>query len=363
MTAIPVLTTHDLTTGYGRGTPISRGISATLYPGELACLIGPNGAGKSTLLRTLAGMQPALGGSVHLLGDDIRRLSPRDLARRLSVVLTGRASPGALTAYELVALGRHPYTDWMGRLTAADDAVIRAALESVGAAALAGRFVAELSDGERQKVMIARALAQEPRVLILDEPTAFLDLPHRVDIMRALRALARQEGRAVLLSTHDLDLALRSADRIWLMPADGSVQIGAPEDLVLSGALEAAFRRSGVTFDPATGSFAIEEGGDMVVALHGEGIAAVWTARALERMGCRVQHGGSAALEVEVAGEDGARCWRCVTPQGASTHHTIAGVIGALQAQRAAAQQAAAQPIEMPAALGAGANGDRAAVA
>ncbi len=362
MIAIPVLTTHDLTTGYRPGAAISQGISAALYPGELVCLIGPNGAGKSTLLRTLAGMQPALSGDVRLLGDDIRRLSPRELARHLSVVLTGRASPGMLTAYELVALGRHPYTDWMGRLTAADDAAIRAALESVGAAALAGRFVAELSDGERQKVMIARALAQEPRVLILDEPTAFLDLPHRVQIMRALRAQARQEGRAVLLSTHDLDLALRSADRIWLMPADGGLQAGAPEDLVLSGAFEAAFRRNGVIFDPATGSFAIEDGGDVVVALHGEGIAAAWTVRALERAGCRVQHGGSAALRVEVAGENGDRRWRCITPQGISTHHTIYELIGALQAFQE--QQARASPQgEIAATQGAGTNGERAAVA
>ena len=267
------LQTHDLSIGYtGRPARIlAAQLDLTLRAGELVCLIGPNGAGKSTLMRTLAGMQPPLHGSVALLGDDLADLPAREVARRLSVVLTERVNPGLLTAYTLVALGRHPYTDWSGRLTQQDDASVRAAIAAVGAQNLADRQVGELSDGERQKIMIARALAQEPAVLLLDEPTAFLDLPRRVEIMQLLRNLARDQQRAILLSTHDLDLALRTADRIWLLPGDGSLHTGAPEDLVLSGAFAAAFRAEGVAFDPQTGAFRGSEHTQARVSLSGRG--------------------------------------------------------------------------------------------
>ena len=172
---------------------------------------------------------------------------------------------------------------------------MRAAIAAVGAQELADRQVGELSDGERQKIMIARALAQEPAVLLLDEPTAFLDLPRRVEIMQLLRRLARDQRRAILLSTHDLDLALRTADRIWLLPGDGSLQAGAPEDLVLSGAFAAAFRAEGVAFDPQTGAFRSSEHAQMRVSLSGEGLPAIWTRRALERAGFSVSGGETTA--------------------------------------------------------------------
>ena len=300
-----LLEIHDLSIGYAPTrrpvVAVSQHIHATVDAGELVCLIGPNGAGKSTLMRTLAGMQPPLHGRVTLLGDDIHHLPARDLAQRLSVVLTERADVGLLSAYALVALGRHPYTDWSGRLTAHDEAVIRWALEATGAAALAERYVSELSDGERQKVMIARALAQEPALMILDEPTAFLDLPRRVEIMRLLRDLTHQTGRAVLLSSHDLDLALRMADRIWLLPAGGALQVGAPEDLVLNGAFAEAFRSEGVEFDPHTGAFKVNTTSSGRVVVVGEGVAALWTRRALERAGFATGGNGAAPLaQVEV---------------------------------------------------------------
>ncbi|MBC7810485.1 MAG: ABC transporter ATP-binding protein, partial [Burkholderiales bacterium] len=281
-----VLQTHDLAIGYAPSRRerriVAQDLNLTLTGGELVCLIGPNGAGKSTLMRTLAGMQPALGGRVLLLGDEVGALKTNELARRLSVVLTERIDVGLLSVFELVALGRYPYTEWSGALNSHDEDVIQWALKAVGAAALANRSVGELSDGERQKALIARALAQEPALMLLDEPTAFLDLPRRVEIMRTLRELARSTGRAILLSTHDLDLALRSADRIWLMPLGGQLQTGAPEDLVLSGAFEAAFRGEGVDFDRATGSFRVSSRNGARVILTGQGLEAVWTARALE---------------------------------------------------------------------------------
>jgi iron complex transport system ATP-binding protein len=238
----PLLETHDLAIGYQSRSTTRRVVVASinlrLEAGELVCLLGPNGAGKSTLLRTLAGMQAPLQGQIQIMGTDLYRLSPIDRARRLGVVLTDRAEVGALSVRALVALGRYPYTDWAGRLTAADEICIDQALAAVGATALALRLFGQLSDGERQKALIARALAQEPNLLLLDEPTAFLDWPRRVEIMGILRRLARESGRAVLLSTHDLDLALRGADRLWLLPPGGPIRAGMPEELVLD-----AFRR------------------------------------------------------------------------------------------------------------------------
>jgi cobalamin transport system ATP-binding protein len=162
--------------------------------------------------------------------------------------------------------------------------------------------------------MIARALAQEPALMLLDEPTAFLDLPRRAEIMAMLKKLARETGRAILLSTHDLDLALRNADRMWLLPKGGPLHSGAPEDLVLSGAFEAAFRAEGVTFDAYTGSFRSSIPAAGTIDLIGDGLPALWTLRALERQGFCVVRGGSASpLRVEIIGQDGDRRWRLTT--------------------------------------------------
>jgi len=261
-------------------------LNAALHTGELVCLVGPNGAGKSTLLRTLTGLQPALGGEIHLAGQPLGSFRSRELARSIGVVLTDPVQPGLLSAESLVALGRYARTDWLGRLEKEDRRVVDRCLAAVGAEELAGRPVAELSDGERQKVMIARALAQEPALLVLDEPTAFLDLPRRVEIMTLLRNLA-EGGRAVLLSTHDLDLALRGADRLWLLDGGGKLAAGAPEDLVLSGAVAGAFRGRGVSFDLRQGAFVFAPPGGAMVRVEGEEPAALWTRRALERAGFR----------------------------------------------------------------------------
>jgi iron complex transport system ATP-binding protein len=261
--------------------------------GELVCLLGPNGSGKSTLLRTLAGMQPPLAGTVELLGEDVATRSPEWLARHLSIVLTEPIDAGALTARELVGLGRYPFTDWLGRLTARDHERIEAAIAAVGALAIAEREVKSLSDGERQRVLIARALAQEPKLVILDEPTAYLDLPRRIETLGLLRRLVRENGIAVLLSTHHLDLALGHADRVWLLPTGGPLTIGAPEDVALSGALERTFHSDRLVFDPNDGTFALrEEPADAAVAVEGDGLARRWVERALRRDGLAPVEGG-----------------------------------------------------------------------
>ena len=276
--------------GVGYQQPILKGLNLALRAGELVCLIGPNGAGKTTLMRTLAGMLKPLEGAVRLDGEDMSRIKPLELARRLAVVLTERVEIGNLSAYGLAALGRYPYTGWHGRLTAEDRQVVEMAMAQAGCLALGERSVRELSDGERQKVMIARALAQQPQVLLLDEPTAFLDLPRRVELMRLLRGLARETESAILLTTHDLDLALRVADRLWLISSGGDFKEGIPEELALNGAIEEVFMSEGVRFDHERGAFQVNLPVRGSVWLGGDdGVAVAWTWRALERIGFEVR--------------------------------------------------------------------------
>ncbi|MBZ0299291.1 MAG: ATP-binding cassette domain-containing protein [Anaerolineae bacterium] len=199
---------------------------------------------------------------------------------------------------------------------------------SGGAVQLAGRTFGELSDGERQKILIARALAQEPDLMLLDEPTAYLDLPRRAEMLALLRDLAHGTGRAILLSIHDLDLALRSADRIWLLANDGTMHVGAPEDLVLSGAFADVFRSAGVEFDAHTGSFALHHETGGVVSVAGDGLALVWTRRALERAGFVVASNGTVSL-AKVTVSDGR--WQIARAGTVTTVDSLHDVVTALK--------------------------------
>ncbi len=293
---------EHLVIGYQHGdrgrTVVAENLNLRLDHGEIVCLVGPNGAGKSTLLRTLTALQPSLAGTITVEGIDILRLDIRARARKIGVVLTERVNVGILRAFDLVSLGRHPHTNWSGRLTEKDIEAINWAIEAVGAVELSSRNVNELSDGERQKILIARALAQEPAIVVLDEPTAFLDLPRRVEILGLLKKLTRSTNRAILLSTHDLDLAIRASDKMWLMDGNGVIHSGAPEDLVLDGQLEAAFTGKGVAFDRDHGSFHLSERTSYYVRLEGEGSAATWTERALRREGIGISEDGRYRITV-----------------------------------------------------------------
>ncbi|MEH1833647.1 MAG: ABC transporter ATP-binding protein [Nostoc sp.] len=321
-----ILTTHNLAIGYktsGKNVRyVASDISVSLQAGELVCLLGPNGAGKSTLLRSLAGMQLPIAGEVRLLGDNVYNLAPQELAKRLSLVLTEKVDVGMLSAYTLVTLGRHPYTDWWGNLTPEDEAIVHWAIKSVGAVHLAPRQVSELSDGERQKIMIARALAQSPIIMLLDEPTAFLDLPRRVEIMQLLRQLARETNQAILLSTHDLDLALRLADKVWLLATNGILHVGAPEDLVLSGAFADTFESEGVEFDVASGEFHLHTSHKGEINVTGEGIAVIWTIRAFKRVGFQVNQNEN-GLSVEVITQSKQVLWKITNSQTVYTYHSL----------------------------------------
>lgn len=210
MTAI---TTNRLTVGY-RGHRVVEDISLSLPCGRLVCLLGPNGAGKSTLLRTLCGFQPPIAGTVTISGSDITTMSAAEVARLVSVVLTDRPLTSSLTAAEMVGMGRAPYTGFWGRLSDDDRRLVSEAMQTVGIAPLATRRMGQLSDGELQKVMIAKALAQHTPVIVLDEPTAFLDYPSKVAVMKTLARLAHDEGKTILMSTHDLELAAQLGDEL-----------------------------------------------------------------------------------------------------------------------------------------------------
>ena len=289
----PVLQTSALRIGYKNGgkSPklVADNLNLTLNAGEFVCLVGPNGVGKSTLLRTMTGLQPKLAGEIQLSGKRLEAYPPRELASQVSVVLTNPISVGAMRVDELAAMGRFPFTGLFDRMSEHDWDVVHETLRVVGVDKLSQRYVHTLSDGERQKVMIARALTQEPRLLVLDEPTAYLDLPGRVVVMDLLHDLAFGHDKAVLTSTHDLDLALRHADRIWLMDDEGQIIQGAPEDLVLNGSFAQTFNRAGVRFDPLSGTFDTQNSGSQSVFLEGQGPELIWTKRALHRAGLAVE--------------------------------------------------------------------------
>ncbi|WP_353717313.1 ABC transporter ATP-binding protein [Dyadobacter sp. 676] len=288
-TPAAILETHSLTIGYrsaGNERTVASDLNVTLRSGSLVCLLGSNGAGKSTLMRTLSGLQPALEGQIVIDGRRLGTLKPAELAQKLSLVLTDRIDAGNLSTREVVALGRTPYTGWLGTLGREDHFKIAQSIEQAGITPLLDRRMSQLSDGERQKVMLARALAQDTPLILLDEPTAHLDLPNRVEMMRLLHKLARNTRKAILLSTHELDLALQTADELWLMRPNGLLTTGLPEDLVLNGAFEATFSQNGFAFDRSTGMFIIHQPvGNAHVYLEGPERPVFWAKRALQREG------------------------------------------------------------------------------
>lgn len=245
-----ILETRNLTVGYA-GRIVLRDLDLSLGAGELTVLIGANGSGKSTLLRTLSGAQPALAGEVIVDGRAVKNMRPSELARRMALVLTDRRGGGGLTLSELVAIGRHPYSGFFGRLSADDRRAVADAIAAVGLSHMAQSYVAAMSDGERQKAMIARAIAQDTPLIVLDEPTAFLDVSSRFEVMELLRRQCKA-GKTILLSSHDIAPSLEVADRVWAV-ADGCVAAGTAEELIASGTLDRVYQ--GVEFDSVRGDY------------------------------------------------------------------------------------------------------------
>ena len=254
----------NLSTGYRARSHkaeyvVARDVTATLQPGQLTCLLGPNGAGKSTLLRTMAAFQPPLSGHIELDGQRLDSYTPREVATRIGIVLTERPDVRGMTVRDLVSMGRSPYTGFWGKLSANDQTLVNEAITLVGIDNLSHRSVHTLSDGERQKVMIAKVLAQQTPIVLLDEPTAFLDFPSKAEVMLLLRRMAHEMGKTVLLSTHDLEMALQTADNLWLLAPDQGMVIGSPDTLAANGTLPRFFQGPGIAFVPEEKRFIIKE--------------------------------------------------------------------------------------------------------
>ena len=251
-----VISAHGLDVGYDKKTVVS-GVEINALKGQVICLIGPNGSGKSTILRTLAGMLAPIGGTVYIGGNDIRSIKPNDLAKQMAVVLTESLNVNMTSAYEIASMGRIPYTGFFGRLNADDHRIVRECMQIVGAAELAERDFSSLSDGEKQKILIARALAQEPELIILDEPTSHLDIKHKVEILRILNRLSAINGVTVILALHDLDIAVKNCQFVLLIK-DGKVEAqGRPEDIIGKDTIGDLYGIEGAVFNSVMGSLEI----------------------------------------------------------------------------------------------------------
>ena len=256
-----ILNNHNLSIGYRKNkscTTIISGLDLELKQGVLAALVGANGIGKSTLLRTLVGNQQPIAGIVNINNQNLSTISKKELSHLLSIVNTDRTQAGGLTVRELVALGRQPYTGFLGILDKNDRNIVSESMESAGIAHKAKHFLAELSDGERQKAMIAKALAQQTPIIILDEPTAFLDVESRLETMLLLHRLAHEQNKAILLSSHDLSQSLMLADELWVIDHKRNMYCGNTEDIALSGVLNYIFTSPNITFDSIEGDFKIK---------------------------------------------------------------------------------------------------------
>jgi iron complex transport system ATP-binding protein len=264
---------------------VKSNIKMELHPGEISCLLGLNGSGKSTLLRTLCGFQPALNGEILFYGKSIKKYSQSNLSRIVGVVLTEKTNAGGITAYELVGLGRYPHTGFLGNLKENDHRIISSALEATGMAHKAKFYVSELSDGERQKIMIAKALAQECPIIILDEPTAFLDVTSRIETIALLRKMAHEKNKTVFLSTHDIDSAIQMSDRIWLIDKEKPIVSGAPEDLIMKGEIGKYFNKENIFFDINTGKLNTIITATKPIGIEGDFTTSFWIGNALVRNG------------------------------------------------------------------------------
>lgn len=336
--SIHPLSATPLRIGYqqkGREICVAETPELQVRTGDFICLLGPNGAGKSTLIRTLAGVQMPLQGTVKLDDHPYESIHPRERARKISIVLTEIPPLGMLDAYSLVALGRHPYSGRFGTLGQNDRNRIEWALQTMDALKLRNSPVAQLSDGERQKLLIARALAQETPLMLLDEPTAFLDLPRQTELMNTLRKLARREQIGILLSTHNLDLALRFADHIWLFDESETIIKGYPEELVLSGAISRTFSGNEAIWNSEHGTFSIQENPNLKASIQGDGMLALWTQRVLERFGFTiVERAENDALEVSVSTTNEQNQWRFELNGCVTKHISIKAFIEAVQRLR-----------------------------
>jgi len=329
------LQTENLEVGYSpqgkMDAFLRRSISLSAVSGEIIALIGPNGIGKSTLLRTLAGLIPKVSGTILVKGLPVDHYEPERFSRLMSFVSTEKLVVPLMTVAELVAYGRFPYTGWLGTLKKEDHQRVADALQKVGISHLSGKLINEISDGERQRAMIARALAQDTPLILLDEPTAFLDISNTYAIFQLLHELAAREEKTIILSTHDLHLALQKMDKLWIM-LDTTTLEGAPEDAILKGWLQRLFHDDKVGFNAAKGEFFFRKEPVGTLSVEGNGRACTMVVKALERKGYQVNR--SSREEIHVAVREGHKNispeWDLLIRENRRTFHSIYDLVSEL---------------------------------
>ncbi|GAB1415880.1 ABC transporter ATP-binding protein [Paludibacter sp.] len=302
-----VLKTSSLSVGYksnNKDVIIQKDLNLFVNEGEMVCLIGPNGSGKTTLLRTLSGLLRPLSGKSYINNVDVQKISVKERALLIALVLTDRIDIENATVESVVSMGRYPHTNWWGKINTQTNEIVEDAIRKVHLETKMKSLLSELSDGERQRVMIAKAFVQDTPIIILDEPTAHLDLPNRIEIMLLLHKLAHETGKSVLISTHELDMALQAADRVWLMTEDKGVDVGVPEDLVLNGKFTDAFKSDNFVFNPSNGNFSMNYTLKKTVAVKGDKTKMYWTLRALARAGYSATANAKPAITIED------NCWK-----------------------------------------------------
>ena len=252
------LETRDLTVGYD-GVPLLEGVNIQLHAGEILTLIGPNGAGKSTILKSIVGYLESLGGAVFIAGKPVSELSAHELSLELSVMLTERMRTELLTCADIVETGRYPYTGRLGILTDEDREKVREAMDMVHVWDLRDRDFMQISDGQRQRILLARAIAQEPHIIMLDEPTNYLDIHYQIELLNVLRRLVRTRDVAVIMSLHELPLAAKVSNYVMCIKGDGVVAAGPPDQIFVPEVINELYDLEPGVFDPLTGNIQLEE--------------------------------------------------------------------------------------------------------
>jgi iron complex transport system ATP-binding protein len=302
------LQTYKLAVGY-KQRPLIEDVNLEAKASQVIGLLGTNGSGKSTLLRTIMGLLPALSGKLELMGENPAGLSQREKARLVSYVGASESLPSNLHVYELVSFGRYPHSGLMSRQTREDIIKQERAMEQMQVEHLAGRQLGEISDGERQRSMIARALAQDTPLIILDEPAAHLDIQNRYELMRLLRDLAENSNKCILFSSHDLEIALNHTDMLWMINEKRMLS-GLPEDLVLNGQIDRLVPSTEITFDPAQAKFVMPVKPRQTVCVKGTGDIYQWTCHALNRYGFDTKCNKSAGMYVIIKENDAKQVWQ-----------------------------------------------------
>lgn len=319
-----MLEAQQLVVGYDQ--PLIQPIDFSVYSGDLICLMGINGCGKSTIFKTIASLQEPLGGNIYINGQDLGKISSKEKSRLMSFVFAGRTGDDHLRVEDILILGRYPYSNFWGQLKKEDRTLIEEIIQLVGLQDFRHKMIGELSDGQRQKVWIARAFVQDTPLLFLDEPTNFLDIPHRLEIMRLLRLMARERSKAIIFSSHDWDCALSAASWLWLID-DQKLHMGLPEDFILNGLIHKVFSKKNFVFDSERGVFKEKILGNQEIVLDVSKAnfeQKHWTIHALNKIGFRCCLEGPAQIRLEN------NSWIVLSEKGPKICHSLEELLNTL---------------------------------